>query len=281
VAVGAVLADIARAARLRAGPAADPLLAQLDQAVAELPVAGVSAAARTLGEAAAGTDRTAVRAELCALTRAIAGHAGQAQGAGPAGGPSAATRPGTAPPAAPGGGRSARRRIGAWFLSILVLAGAVLLENALLRDKVATDIGVLLDAGRSGSTPSAAPKPDGLPVVPPAPAAASSVRGVDLRPLAECTPGLPCTVRVLVRVVPGAGPQVVTWSYRIVDRCTGAVVPVPGGTTSVPAGQERVAVVGTVALPTAQAVGVVAVTEVPAVAASAPVLMGSCVPPPG
>jgi hypothetical protein len=85
-------------------------------------------------------------------------------------------------------------------------------------------------------------------------------------------------VRVLVRVVPGAGPRVVTWSYRIVDRCTGSVVPVPGGTASVPAGQERVAVVGTVALPTAPALGVVAVTEVPAVAASAPVLVGSCGP---
>ena len=35
-------------------------------------------------------------------------------------------------------------------------------------------------------------------------------------------------------------------------------------------------VVGTVPLPEAAAVGVVAVTEVPAVAASAPVLVGSC-----
>ena len=50
-------------------------------------------------------------------------------------------------------------------------------------------------------------------------------------------------------------------------------------TVAVPAGQERVAVVGTVALPTTTpAVGLVAVTEVPAVAASAPVLVGSCRP---
>jgi hypothetical protein len=135
---------------------------------------------------------------------------------------------------------------------------------------------VLLDAGRSGSTPSAAPKADGPPLVPPAPAAAGSVRGLDLRPLAECTPGAPCTVRLLVRVLPAAGPQAVTWSYRLVDRCTGAVAAGPRGTASVPAGQDRVAVVSTVALPKAPAVGVVAVTEVPAVAASAPVLVGSC-----
>ena len=101
---------------------------------------------------------------------------------------------------------------------------------------------------------------------------------MDLRPLAECTPGVPCAVRVLIRVVPGAGPQVVTWSYRVVDRCTGAVVSAPGGSVAVPADQERVAVVGTVALPAAAAVAVVAVTDAPAVAASAPVLLGTCGP---
>jgi hypothetical protein len=158
----------------------------------------------------------------------------------------------------------------------VVLTGVGVLEVAVLHDKVATDIDVLLDAGRSGETPSAAPEPDGLPVVPPAPAAAGSVRGVDLRPLDQCTPGAPCTVRVLLRVVPGVDPQVVTWSYRIVDRCTGAVVTAPGGSVSVPAGGERIAVVGTVPLPAARAVGLVAVTEVPAAAASAPVLVGSC-----
>ena len=280
MAVGVLLDDITRAARLRArrpGPAAGPLLAELDRAVAELLVAGVPAAARTLGEAAAGADRGAVRAELAALAQAVGRHAGQAHDAGPAGRPATAIRP-DATPRATGVERNARRLIGAWVLSILVLVGIVLLEYALLRDKVATDIGVLLDAGRGEAPPSAAPEPDGLPVVPPAPAAAGSVRGVDLRPLAECTPGVPCSVRVLVRVVPGAGPQVVTWSYRVVDRCTGAVVPAPGGSVAVPAGQERVAVVGTVALPAAPAVALVAVTDVPAVAASAPVLLGTCGP---
>jgi hypothetical protein len=279
VAVGAVLADVARAARLRArpaDPAADQLLAELDRAVAELPVTGVPAVARALGEAAADLDSSAVRAELGALATAVGRHAEPARVAGPAGVPPTATRPAPAPPAPHREDRITGRRIGAWLLSILVLVGAGVLEVAVLRDKVATDIDVLLDAGRSGSTPSAAPEPDGLPIVPPAPASAGSVRGVDLRPLAPCTPGAPCTVRVLVQVVPGAGAQVVTWSYRTVDRCTGAVVPAPGGSVSIPPGGERVAVVGTVPLPAAQAVGVVAVTVVPAAASSAPVLVGSC-----
>jgi hypothetical protein len=280
VAVGAVLADVARAARLRArgaGPAAEQLLAELDRAVAELPEAGVPAAARRLGEVAARTDPGAVRAELGALAAAIRGLAAPAPGGGRAGAPSTAARRTPAPRASSRGGGRTGRRIGAWLLSILVLGGVGVLEVALLRDKVAADINVLLDAGRNGSTPSAAPPPpDGLPVVPPAPAAAGSVRAVDLRPLAPCTPGTPCTVRVLVQVVAAADPQVLTWSYHIVDRCTGTVAASPGGSVPVPAGADRVAVVATVALPTAQAVGLVAVTEAPAAAASAPVLVGSC-----
>ena len=58
------------------GPGRRPAAGRLDRAVAELPVDGVPAVARTLGEAAAGTDRGAVRAELGALAQAIGRHAG-------------------------------------------------------------------------------------------------------------------------------------------------------------------------------------------------------------
>ena len=301
VALGSLLEDIARTARSRtpAGQATDSLLAELDRAVAQLPVAGVRPVARTLDEVAAAGDRPAVRAELGALARAIGPHAERAPGAGWAGGTATAGfRPGPAPRPAAQENRNARRRIGAWLLSILALAGVVLLENALLRDKVAADIGVLLDAGRSGSTPSAVPKPDGLPLVPPAPAAAGSVRGVDLRTLTTCTPGAPCTVRLLIRVAPSAGPQAVTPQAVTPQAVTPqAVTPADrevvlphrrpvyrlrrlraGRLPPIPAGGERVAVVATVPLPPVPALGVVAVTEVPAVAASAPVLVGSCGP---
>ena len=270
VVVGAVLVDVARAARRRAGPDADPMLDRLDQAVVELPVIGLPAVARALGEAAAAADRAAVRAELGALARAIGGPAGPAQRVGPRGR--------SVRPAGLGAARRARRTPERRTADRRVVP----LDPRARRGRAA---GVRPPArqgrhrhrrpARCGTqrvdAVGRAPTPDGLPVVPPAPAAAGSVRGVDLRPLSACTPGAPCSVRVLVRVVPGAGPQVVTWSYRIVDRCSGAVVPVPGGTASVAAGQERVAVVGSVALPTTTpAVGLVAVTEAPAVAASVP-----------
>ncbi|MFW3172831.1 hypothetical protein, partial [Geodermatophilus sp. CPCC 206100] len=206
---------------------------------------------------------------------------GAGHGAGPSGSPPGRTG---AAPVRRAGVRAARspvRRIGAWLLSVLVLAGVVAVEVVLLRDDIVTDIGLLLDAGRSGSPPAAEAEPDGLPIVPPAPAASGAVAGVDLRPLAGCAPETPCGLRLLVEVVPGPEPQVVTWSYRIVDRCTGATGTAPGGTVTVPAGGTRAAAVGTLPLPAGPALAVLAVTDLPAVAASPPVLVGSCRPDPG
>ncbi|MET0763669.1 MAG: hypothetical protein ABWY29_02310 [Blastococcus sp.] len=278
-AVEAGLADLADAARLGARPA-DPadeqLLAELDRAVIELPVAGIPAVARRLHDAADAVDRGAVRAQLAALVKALGGEAGPSSGTGPAGAPAAAVRATPRMRALDGQPRTAWRRIGAWLLSVLVLAAVVLLEVALLRDDIATDIDLLLDAGRGESSTSAAPEPDGRPVVPVAPAAAGSVTAVDLRLLARCAPGAPCTVRLEVRLVPGADPQAVTWSYRIVDRCTGATESSPGGSVAVPAGGVRAVAVGTVPLPAERPVAVVAVTDLPAAAASSPVFVGSC-----
>jgi hypothetical protein len=268
--VAAVLAEIAAAAHQhtgRAEPGDDRRLAELDRATGELPVAGVAVAARTLREAAAVLDRAAVRAELAALVRVIEG------------GTTAAPRPRPSAPAARAGGgtpRTTRRRIGAWLLSLVALAGLVSLEVALLRDDITTDIERLLDAGRSGSDTSAAPAADGLPLEAPAPPAAGNVTAVDLRPLAPCSPGAPCELRLVVELAPGAAEQQVTWSYLVVDRCSGAAQSVPGGAVAVPPEGGQTAVVGTVALPAVPAVAVFAVTDLPAAAASAPVSFGSC-----
>jgi hypothetical protein len=102
------------------------------------------------------------------------------------------------------------------------------------------------------------------------------VTAVDLRALSPCTPGAPCSVRLEVRLVAGIGQQVVTWSYRVVDRCTGTSSTAPGGTVTLPAGAQRAATVGTVALPAVPGVALIAVTGHPAAAASAPLVLGSC-----
>ena len=277
-----VLADLAAAVRPRArhaGPAAERLVAELDAAVAELPVAGVAATARRLQEVAAVLDRGTVRAELGALVRAIGGHPA------PPGGPSTVAPPAAAhetprrPPTTSRAGTT-RRRIGAWLVTLLVLAGVVVAEFGLLRDHIAADVGSLLDAGRGDATPSPAAHPSpapGVPVPVPAPAAAGAVTGVDLRSLSPCVPGSSCTVRVQVGLAPGADRQDVRWTFSLTDRCTGATVQAPGGTVAAPPGAARVEAVGVVALPAAvPAVAVFAVTDAPAVAASPPLLAGSC-----
>jgi hypothetical protein len=281
--VAAVLADLAGAVRPRArsaGPVAERLLGELDRAAAALPAAGVPAVAGMLGEAAAAIDRGTVRAELGTLVRAIGAGAGSAGAGLPAGTPAtAAARARARRPARQG--RRTGRRIVAWVLSVVVLAGGVVVEVALLRDHVAKDIGVLLDAGRSGgAAPSAAPSPDGVPVAAPAPAAAGNVRGVDLRALEPCAPGSPCTVRVMIRLDPVQRREVVTWSYRVVDRCTGVADEAPGGSVTVAPGASGAAAVGTVPLPDGQGAGIIAVTSAPAAAASQPLVVGSCRPHP-
>jgi hypothetical protein len=275
-----VLAELAAAARRpgAADPAAEALLAELDLAAVELAADGVGAAVRRLRTAAGPLDRARIRAELGALARAVPG---QADGAGalPAVARAAQSRrrhPG--PGAAPRAARSTGRRIGAWLLSLVVLAGVVAAEVVLLGDDIRTDIDLLLDAGRGGEQAEDEPEPDGLSVVPPAPPTAGSVTGVDLRALAPCAPGTPCDVRLQVGLVPSAEPRTVSWSYRVVDRCTGASSTVPGGTVAVPPLADRVAVVGVVPLPALPGLAVVAVTDAPAVAASAPVSTGSCRP---
>jgi hypothetical protein len=277
--VAALLAEIAAAARFpgrRPDPAGDELLAALDRVVAELPHVGVAAAALRLAEATTGIDRDAVRTELAALARAVPAGVGGGGGPRPAGARPTAVRAAPTGRVAPWETRNPGRRIAAWVLSFVVLAAVVLVEVVVLRGKITTDIGLLLQAGRGGGTPSATSTPDGLPVRAPAPAAAGSVTGVDLRPLAPCAPGTSCTLRLLVRLAPRAEPQVVTWSYLVVDRCTGTTASAPGGTVTVSPNGQRAVAVGTVAVPDLPAVAVVAVTDHPATAASAPVSFGSC-----
>jgi hypothetical protein len=283
--VAAVLADVADAARSGARPAdpvAEVLVAELDRAVVDLAQTGLAAVAATLGAAADALDRRVLRTELAALVRAIGNGGGSPGTAGGTGAADRSAAAGRAERGTSGSSGSAARRAAAWVLSLVVLSALVVLELVLLQDDLRTDIDQLLQAGRSGSessaTASATPSPAVPTVVAPAPPSAAGVTAVDLRPLAPCAPGAPCTVRVLVRLVPGAVDQVVTWSYRVIDPCTRASGTVAGGSVTVPAQGRLAAAVGTVALPAQSAVAVVAVTDAPAIAASPPVVVGSCGP---
>ena len=156
----ALLGELAGAVRAEVGPG-NPvdarLVDELDRAVAELPVAGVAAVRQRLEEACAAFDRRAVRAELGALVRALAESTETV-------GPGGAVRPESVPedrsgtPPSAGPGRAARTRVWAWLLSVAVLVAVVVLEVVLLRDDIAADVHLLLEAGRSGSTASTVPE---------------------------------------------------------------------------------------------------------------------------
>jgi hypothetical protein len=165
--------------------------------------------------------------------------------------------------------RAAAARSWKWVLSLVVLVAVVLIEIAFLRDEISRDIEAVLDAGRSGSTVTTTPT---LPPVPrPAPDAVGTISRVDLRPVTPCTPDAGCALRVQVTLQPQAAPQTITWDFRVVDRCTGETVTVPGGTVTVPPHGDRADVVSTVGLPPADALAVMAVTNQPFTAASAAV----------
>jgi hypothetical protein len=268
----ALLAEIAR--NVPRHPVSSELLDELDRTVVEMG-AGVPAARQRVEKSCTAMDRCAVRAELGALVRALAESTAPAVPGGEAQAERVIDGRSGAPPLT-GPTSSVRRRAWAWLLSIAVLIAVVLVEVVLLRDEITADVHLLLDAGRSGSTASTAPELDDLPVAPPAPPAVGAVASVDLRPLADCTPGAPCTVRVVVRLLPGAEPRTASWSFRPTDRCTGATETASGGSVTVPVGVQQVTAVSSVPLPAYRAVAVVAVTELPAAAAAPPVLLGSC-----
>jgi hypothetical protein len=113
-----------------------------------------------------------------------------------------------------------------------------------------------------------------------APGSAGSISGVDLRPLAICTPATSCPVRVTVRFASAYTGEQVVWRIALINRCTGATTTVPARTVTGDSGFSYVYDTASVKLPAARSLAVIAVTEAPARAASPALLLpaggGSC-----
>jgi hypothetical protein len=252
-------------------------LATLDRAAAEarLPDASVAAVASLLREADTASGSEA-RNELARMVSAVNGGA-LAPPHPPLTSAPIAPRP-PRPPRPPRRPRSLARvlagRTWKWVLSIVVLVTVVVIEIALLRDTITRDIEAVLEAGRSGSQAPTSTQAF-LPVAPVAPTAAGTVTRVDLRAVNQCTPDAECAVRLQVALQPTAEPQTVTWGFQVFDRCTGATTTVPGGEVTVPPDGDRAVAVVSVALPPGEALAVLARTDLPSTAASAPVLVPS------
>jgi hypothetical protein len=173
-----------------------------------------------------------------------------------------------------------------WGVALLVLVTAVLVEFALLHERLAQDVRQLRDAAGRPEQHTALPA-DLPPVTRPAPPSAGVLGGVGLRAVAPCTPGAACTIRVLVQLEPQSeaadqqlASRLVRWSFRVAERCTGNQHSAAGGVVLVPPGSDQLQAVNAVPLPAGRALAVMAVTSEPAQVASEPLLVparhGAC-----
>ncbi|GAA4552741.1 hypothetical protein [Pseudonocardia xishanensis] len=166
------------------------------------------------------------------------------------------------------GGRTRRAR--GWWIAVPAAVAVVLgVEFAVLGDRIAADVALVLESGRETRSPA---PPDPRPPLPQpaAPQAAGAVREVDLRVLPGCATNAACLVRLRVRVEPGSTSSV-AWSVHAEDLCarTGRVV--GAGTVHVPAGADRADVVVAVEPPVGPASALTLTTTAPAAAAAPPV----------
>lgn len=124
--------------------------------------------------------------------------------------------------------------------------------------------------------PTPAPTPAGPRPLPElAPATAGPITAVEIQPLqGSCQPATACPVQVTVRLQPQPSIQEVRWSFRVFDRCTGMTSTQPGVSVTALAGWPYVFGTSWPQLPAGHPLALLAVTEMPAAAASPPVLVG-------
>jgi hypothetical protein len=249
----------------------------------------LEAARRSASATLAGEAAERARRELAALVAAL----GPDRFAGPAprSGPALSAGPGRARPApVPASVWRRRRRpplvaVGLVLLLVVAVLGAaaVAVRHPPLRLPGAPRPPAAL--ARPGGTPAPrptatartpTPQPTGpRPLVEPAPPAAGPVTAVQVQPLqGSCEPDAPCAVQVTVRLDPQPSAQEVRWSFRVVDRCTGATSTLPGASVTALAGWPYVYATGWPQLPSGRALALFAVTDAPAAVASPALLAG-------
>lgn len=128
------------------------------------------------------------------------------------------------------------------------------------------------------ASPSSAAKPaekrtQPRPVDRVAPRQAGAVTQVKVAAAEPCRRGAVCPVRVDVYLRPEAVTRQVSWSLRVVDRCTGKTYPRSGASVFAEPWWRQVYGLSRAALPKGRALAVIAVTKAPARAASKPLLI--------
>lgn len=166
--------------------------------------------------------------------------------------------------------------VAAGTVLVLAAAGAAVVAVSQHRHETAANP----PASHSSARHPASPKP-----VPhsPAPAAATAVaprsagfvNGVELTPVETCQPGASCSVRVTIKITAHNDVKHLTWTFVLVDPCTGSRTDVPGGSMIAQPSWQHIYTTTRVPLPQIRSVALLAMTTAPVRAASAPVTVPS------
>lgn len=125
-------------------------------------------------------------------------------------------------------------------------------------------------------TTAPSPSPTGpFPIPVYAPAAAGSVKAVNVSQDGACAVGSNCTVQVQVVFNPQPDSHPINWTFKIFDRCSGVAVDQAGGTVNAQGGWNNTIADTVFNLPGARGqIAIVAISTAPDQAASQPLLLG-------
>jgi hypothetical protein len=257
--VGALIRNATRPSARHGG-----LLADLERLAAE-PITDPADAACELDVAV--DDAATVASELGALVNAMNRRSTRV------------VPPAPLPPRLPHTRRPPPRRLpqrrwvaAAATLFVLAVAGAVAVLVARHHDAAAparrpTHSSQLPAAAPSPNPPSTAPRRVAAAV---APRSAGFVDAVLLSPVADCRPGASCPVTVTIRIVAHSDVKQVSWTFVLINPCTGQRTHAPGGSMTAQPNWRRIYTTTSVPLPQERSVALVAMTTTPVRAASAP-----------
>jgi protein kinase-like protein len=174
--------------------------------------------------------------------------------------------------------RSGKRRwaVAAGTVLVLAAAGAAVLAVSQRRHETAGTP----PPSRTSPPPPASPGPAPrstrpLAAMAVAPRSAGFVDGVAVTPVETCQPGASCSVRVTIKITAHDDVKHVTWTFVLVDPCTGSRTDVPGGSMIAQPSWQNIYTTTRVPLPQTRSVALLAMTTAPVRAASAPVTVPS------
>jgi hypothetical protein len=174
--------------------------------------------------------------------------------------------------------RPGKRRwaVAAGTVLVLAAAGAAVLAVSQRRHETAGTP----PASHTSPPPPVSPSPVPRSTAPVAatavaPRSAGFVDGVAITPVEACQPGASCSVRVTIKITAHDDVKHVTWTFVLVDPCTGSRTDVPGGSMIAQPSWQHIYTTTRVPLPQTRSVALLAMTTAPVRAASAPVTVPS------